>query len=428
MGREDLTKQYFSLGKINPSSLPRLLRDLYRSGKSREFASFVVWEAFHKLKLFPKKSYLKFVNGGPLTLEREKIDDSAFDEKIKAFFKSKGVKIARSKHNWKRFYVADDGAIFGCMYPDDSSLYKSADNDQSATFIYRFPEIIKSVFVSSQNTVFVCIKGAVYKGSTDLKTFDKVLDLDTSESFFRANYAMTETPDKTLLIGEYGNIWEENGWRKIAYLYISRDGGSTWNRSDFLIKKGINKHIHIIQYSRLLNRLILCDGDNYKKLWISAPLSSFDYKNPEWIPITKFHIQTGGYTSFLESDGKILFGTDYQGGTNFLVETRDGRKMVKKIVPDPYRRSPIHNLHPRKSKAGNEIWANLPYSTGKTKCLLMFSTDNGESWTRMIEYSGKKYSVGLIDGANRVRDEVYFAIKDMKTDDRVVYKVTDSQQ
>ncbi len=46
----------------------------------------------------------------------------------------------------------------------------------------------------------------------------------------------------------------------------------------------------------------------------------------------------------------------------------------------------------------------------------------------MIEYSGKTHSVALIDGSNEIRNEVYFAIKDLRSNDRVVYKITDLDQ
>ena len=236
---------------------------------------------------------------------------------------------------------------------------------------------------------------------------------------------MTETPNKTLIIGEYGNVWERNGWRKIAYLYFSTDNGETWKKSGFLIKKGVNKHVHIIRYSQLLNKLLLADGDNYKKLWVSDSLESFDIDNPAWNPVNRFHIQMGGYTSVVECDGKIIFGTDYQGGTNFLVESTDGKKFTKKIVPDPYRRSPIDNMVPRKSKKGVEIWANLPYSTPNTKCLLMVSVDNGASWTKFIEYNRSTHTVWLISSSTETTDELYFSIEDDRNNQRAVYKILD---
>jgi hypothetical protein len=131
----------------------------------------------------------------------------------------------------------------------------------------------------------------------------------------------------------------------------------------------------------------------------------------------------GGYTSIVETEEKILFGTDYQGGTNFVVETRDCQKYDKKIVPDPYRRSPIMNMVQRRSKNGNEIWAYLPYSTSKTKSLLMVTTNGGESWNKVIEYNSSTHKVWLVSASSEPADELYFSLEDLKNGDRVVYKI-----
>jgi len=401
-------------------------QDLYRYGKLRELFSFTVWELFHRLKVFPKKDYLKFSHDEAITLENKNLNGLEFGEKIDYFFRGKGLSVTRSDHNWKLLFIKDNEAIFGCLYPDDRDLYKSVDGGKSISFVKSFPEVIKSIFISSHNTIFVCTKGALYKSSDHGVSFKKVLDLGSSISYFRYNNAMTETPARTLIIGEYGNIWDKNKnrWTKLAYLYFSSDEGETWERSDFLIKKGTNKHVHLVKYSKLFNKVFMADGDNYKKLWVSDSLNATDLKNPDkWTPVNKFHIQMGGYTSVVENDEKIVFGTDYQGGTNFLVETKDGKKFNKTIVPDPYRRSPIDNMVQRKSKNGKEIWANLPYSTANTKCLLMYTADGGANWNKVFEYNRATYKVWLISSSNEIADELYLSIENSKNSDRVVYKI-----
>ena len=425
MGREITLRHAELFRKKGRKNLSGFIYDIYKSGKFRELVSFMVWEFFHKFRLFPKKKYLKFDNGEVLSLNNEKLNDLDFSKKIKHLFKSKDLCLVRSDHNWKLHFI-NNGEMFGCLYPNDTDLYKSIDNDKSIIFIKIFPERIKSIYISSQNTIFVCVKGAVYMSSDDGSSFKKTLDMGSSESWFRHNNEMTETPDKTLIIGEYGNVWDKNGWRQLAYLYFSSDNGVSWETSDFLIQKGTNKHVHLVKYSKLLNKLLMADGDNKKKLWISNSLNSGGSKNPQWKPVNKFHIQMGGYTSVVENDEKILFGTDYQGGTNFIVETRDGIIFNKKIVPDPYRRSPINNMVQRKSKRGNEIWANLPFSTSGSKCLLMFTANGGKSWNRVIEYDQNTHKIWLVNSSNEIADVFYFSIEDLKNNNRVVYKIVDT--
>jgi hypothetical protein len=425
MGR-DLTKRYSALLEKKGLKNPLLLaRDIYEYRKFSEIASFMVWELLHRLRLFPKKKYLSLKNE-PLTLETQRLDDSEFTSTLEDQFKSRGQSVARVDHNWKVLFINDNEELLGCLYPEDRDLYKSVDNGKSIVFLERFPERIKSIFVSSQDTVFVCVKGAVYRSADGGNSFEKTLDLGSSESFFRHNNGMTETPSGALVIAEYGNVWNEREWKKLAYLYFSSDDGETWDKSDFLIKRGINKHVHLVRYSRLLNKVFMADGDNYKKLWVSDALTSSGLQDPSnWKPITKFHIQMGGYTAVTETDGKILFGTDYQGGTNFVVESSNGEKFNKRVVPDPYRRSPIMNMVQRKSKRGNEIWAYLPYSAAGTKCLLMYSADEGQSWNKVVEYSKASHKVWLINSSNDISDVLYFSVEDLNSGARVVYEVRD---
>jgi hypothetical protein len=428
MGQDDLTKQYSVLfEKKRGKNIRAFLQDVYRSGKSREIVSFMVWELFHKLRLFPKGEYLKFTDRPALSLEQKRVDSPEFHQELDEFFGSRALEVVGCAQNWKILFQDHGRAIFGCLYPNDQDLYKSIDQGRSVIFVKRFPEKIKSIYLSSNKTIFVCILGAVYRSSDGGTAFKKTLDLGSSASFFRFNNAMTETPGGTLMIGEYGNIWEPAGWKNLANLYFSFDDGKTWQRSEFLKEQGTNKHVHIVGYSKLLNRFLVADGDNHKRLWISDPLNAFDFDRPRWKAVNRFHIQMGGYTSFVESDGRILFGTDYQGGTNFLVETTDGRKLTRRIVPDPYRRSPIDNMVLRRSKKGMEIWANLPYSTAGTKCLLMVSSDGGNTWIRVFEYSRTTHTVWLVSSSSEVQEELYFSIEDLQNSTRSVYKISDRE-
>ncbi len=428
MAREsdDLTKRYSSLFE-NRLRVPIVfVRDLHRSQKLPELASFLAWEVLHKLRLFGRDDYLEFNSGRPLVLGEKQVSDPLSGAYLAQLGALQGLRIAGSRHNWKLFFVGPSGQTIGCIYPEDSDLYESSDYASSLTHLKRLGGKIKAIFISSRGTIFVCIKGAVYRSSDGGVSFDKCLNLSSSESFFRHNNGMTEIPGKGLVIGEYGNVWDKTRYRTLAYFYLSSDDGETWTRSNFLIKEGINKHVHVVKYSRLLDRLLLADGDNKKKLWISAPRDTLDMEALELKAVNHHHIQIGGYTAIAECGEGVLFGTDYQGGTNFVVESRDGKIFRRRVVPDPYRRSPIDNMVCRKARRGYEVWANLPFSAGDSRCLLMYTADCGMTWNRVIEYKRATHTVWLLSSSSDPVDRVCFAVQDSGRRHRVVYEVSDN--
>ena len=229
------------------------------------------------------------------------------------------------------------------------------------------------------------------------------------------------------MCGEYGNVWEKSTWKKLAFMYISTDGGRTWQTSDFLIRRGANKHVHVVKYSPLLKRVVVADGDNFKRVWLSESLDPRALRDSGWELLNRFHIQMGGYTTVVESGSKVFFGTDYQGGTNFMVESADGRTFTKKVIPDPYRRSPIDNMLVRRSARGDELWANLPFSAGSSKCLLMYSADDGRTWNKVFEYSRAAHTVWLVSSSLEASDHLYVMVADQKTNSRVVYRIGDAR-
>src|SRR4026209_815848 len=132
----DLTKQYSLLfQKKGMKKVFSLAQDVYKFGKFRELVSFAVWEAYHKLGLFPKKDYLIFNNREAIKLENESLAGTQLDEKITRFFSSRGLSAVRCDHNWKLLYANNKGEIFGCLYPDDCDLYKSLDGGKSIVFV-----------------------------------------------------------------------------------------------------------------------------------------------------------------------------------------------------------------------------------------------------------------------------------------------------
>ena len=225
---------------------------------------------------------------------------------------------------------------------------------------------------------------------------------------------MTQLPDHTLLIGEYGSIWHGKKWQNLAYVYHSSDGGETWQTADFLLRQGVNKHVHLVQYSALLEAVFLMDGDNKKQAWVNTSLSDFgeqaDKQRNGWQLLNTHHHQTGGYMCMAETNEAVLFGSDYLGGTNFIVSTTNGRQFRKVVLPDPYRRSPVMNMVVRQAADGPEVWA-VSYSclTGKAKSLLMCSKDSGKSWSRVIEFDGTKHEIRFASSA-KSSDSFYVAL------------------
>ncbi|RAJ93070.1 hypothetical protein LX87_04582 [Larkinella arboricola] len=408
---------YFTRLKIPGPDVVRHIRRFWlasrRVGNVGEVLSFIMREVTQRLYPYQVRNRsIRFTDHTCLS-----ITSATADVLTSTFLTENGLCFRAVGIDWKFCLPTSDGLWWGSRYTHPNALYRSDDQSQSAVLMYEFSHPITSLFISRQNVLFVCSNGIVYKGDQPGIFFKPVLQLSSPMSYFLFNNGMTELPDGTLIIGEYSSDQQGQSWQNLAYLYYSTDGGRSWEISDFFIRQGVNKRIYLVKYSSLLKAVLLTDGDHKKQLWMNPALGDFKaktgYQKTGWCLLTPYHHQTGGYRSMAETGEGVLLGSDYPGGTNFIVKTADGKRFEKLVLPDPYRRSPVINIMGRQSAGGPEIWA-ASYSclSDQARSLLMCTQDGGKSWVRVIDVDGTKHEVRLVSSS----PDLYIAVTELGSD------------
>jgi hypothetical protein len=377
---------------------------VWKSGKLAELTSFIIWEALHALRLF---HYVEFTGAAPVMPDHDWAG-VAVTLAVKLSCEVGRIDCLRTIHvdRYGNRYACANAALteLHCSLADGSSTVSTFESD------------IMSVFVSSSGTIFVSLDGGlVVRSSDQAKSFSPSLQLSHENSWIWSDHGITETARNELIVGEYGTVVDrKSGFRSVAFLYCSIDDGASWEVCDFLKRDGVNKHVHMVRYCRTIDAVILTDGDNKKQLWVGRPVNGMTgLKHMKWRLINRFHIQTGGYTALVEHGDRMLFGTDYMGGTNFIIASNDGVALAKSAVPDPYRKCPILGMVLRAGRQGTEIWTVLHDSCfERTKSLVMLSRDGGRSWIKAIEYDGSRFRVEIASSSSTLLNEVYISAYD----------------
>jgi hypothetical protein len=295
--------------------------------------------------------------------------------------------VVESAIRWFIITESADGMIFGVTHDRPHVLQRADNLSSTPTELFEFNKPIFCVFISSSKRIFVATKGVVYLSKNGGSHFDPVLQLSDDDSTVWHNHGIDETP-RGLVIGEYANIITSGTWnfyKSVAYLYLSHDDGESWRRFDYLVRTGA-KHVHLVKYSRRFDRLLVTDGDKRKQsYWVGIN----DQMKPRDFKETRFDSFAlgGGHTAFAETENATLLGTDYRIAPNSIICLRSSEDSSARMLPRPYRHSPIINMLRMRYHAGTITFAYL-YGGLCPRCqnALIYSDDDGDSWYRLIEF------------------------------------------
>lgn len=199
----------------------------------------------------------------------------------------------------------------------------------------------------------------------------------------------------------------------MAYLYVTKDDGKSWRCIDYLARNNV-KHVHLVKYSRRFARLVVTDGDKRKQSYWLDPMDEMEERNFKEGRFDSF-AWGGGHTAFAESHNATLLGTDYTAGTNSIICLRSSVDSSARMLPSPYRRSPVVNMHSISNGAGSITFASLIAPRNNWSSALIYSDDDGDSWNRLIEFNGRDVNFFIANAQQGVGHSLVISFSDLKS-------------
>jgi hypothetical protein len=192
-----------------------------------------------------------------------------------------------------------------------------------------------SNFVALAGRVYFVAGGTLYSVTALSEVRNENLQFSTKESTV-LDQGIARDNDGNLVVAEYKL---DTSGVSGALLYLLRAGDTHWTTIDTLARQ-VDKHCHIVFFDPSSQFFYVTCGDNRKIL------ATLDLKGQEpTIRIVSDSAgRTGGYLSAVPWEGGFLCGTDYTGGTNFLVFIRGDRIVRKEVLHKPFRRSVVSSM------------------------------------------------------------------------------------
>jgi hypothetical protein len=263
----------------------------------------------------------------------------------------------------------------------------------SADEVFRFGAKITAVHQTSANTLLVCLPGRVEMSPDGGLTFSEVLRLSHPWSIVMTK-TLAEDDGGRLVIGEYGNVRDDGGrWQSTAWIHSSLDGGGSWTSTDFLIRAGVDKHVHVVVVCGKPRRLHLTTGDSRK--WHLALRGAAQSVGSErsWARLSRGPWHLSGYASVAVTGAATYWGTDYRMGTNFVVVDHHNGGSTRWMLGGPLRGNPVTNMGAVGSGKSQYVLAasrEMCARRGRASGLLAFDETNRKWHTLLIDASGER--------------------------------------